>query len=325
MLADPTRVRLLHTLSTSPAGAMRIGDLADGSGRQPVHVLPPRRAAPQGRLRGGRQGRHLEHGLGQRRLLHRSSARRRRRHGHPGRPRRAAPRTCPPTSTTRPVTDGDMPVGARHLRRGPRDPQRHVRDQGPHRRAACEPSGCPSTGLGRRARRRGRRLDRHHARSRHASATPASARRSVYVTETARGRGVGKALLFTQVIEADQAGHVDAADLDLPREPGQPRPAPLRRLPHPRRAHPHRAARRRLARHRAPRAPQRERDEPARSGTSGTRRGPVGATSSSSVAGRRVWRLRTTDDVLSRSSIVAPAVGHEIRSRWERQRREGWP
>ena len=29
VLADPTRVRLLHTLSTSPSGAMRIGDLAE--------------------------------------------------------------------------------------------------------------------------------------------------------------------------------------------------------------------------------------------------------------------------------------------------------
>ena len=29
---------------------------------------------------------------------------------------------------------------------------------------------------------------------------------SVYVTTTARGRGVGKALLYTQVIEADRAG-----------------------------------------------------------------------------------------------------------------------
>jgi L-amino acid N-acyltransferase YncA/DNA-binding transcriptional ArsR family regulator len=32
VLADPTRVRLLHTLSTSSAGAMRIGDLADALG-----------------------------------------------------------------------------------------------------------------------------------------------------------------------------------------------------------------------------------------------------------------------------------------------------
>lgn len=29
VLADPTRVRLLHTLSTSPSGALRIGDLAE--------------------------------------------------------------------------------------------------------------------------------------------------------------------------------------------------------------------------------------------------------------------------------------------------------
>src|SRR6476646_10643946 len=32
LLADPTRVRLLHTLSTSPAGALRIGDLAETLG-----------------------------------------------------------------------------------------------------------------------------------------------------------------------------------------------------------------------------------------------------------------------------------------------------
>lgn len=32
VLADPTRVRLLHSLSTSPAGAMRIGDLASALG-----------------------------------------------------------------------------------------------------------------------------------------------------------------------------------------------------------------------------------------------------------------------------------------------------
>lgn len=32
LLADPTRVQLLHTLSTSPSGAMRIGDLAEAVG-----------------------------------------------------------------------------------------------------------------------------------------------------------------------------------------------------------------------------------------------------------------------------------------------------
>ena len=32
VLADPTRVRLLHTVSTSPTGAMRIGDLAAALG-----------------------------------------------------------------------------------------------------------------------------------------------------------------------------------------------------------------------------------------------------------------------------------------------------
>src|SRR5688500_8781885 len=32
VLADPTRVRLLHTLSTSPTSAMRVGDLAAALG-----------------------------------------------------------------------------------------------------------------------------------------------------------------------------------------------------------------------------------------------------------------------------------------------------
>src|SRR5688500_18813468 len=32
VLADPTRVRLLHTVSTSRSGAMRVGDLADAIG-----------------------------------------------------------------------------------------------------------------------------------------------------------------------------------------------------------------------------------------------------------------------------------------------------
>jgi len=32
VLADPTRVRLLHTLSTSASGAMRVGDLASALG-----------------------------------------------------------------------------------------------------------------------------------------------------------------------------------------------------------------------------------------------------------------------------------------------------
>ena len=31
-LSDPTRVRLLHTVSTAPSGSVRVGDLADGSG-----------------------------------------------------------------------------------------------------------------------------------------------------------------------------------------------------------------------------------------------------------------------------------------------------
>ena len=49
-------------------------------------------------------------------------------------------------------------------------------------------------------------MDRRSRRCPAATATPASARRSVYVTEAARGRGVGKALLYRQVNEADAGG-----------------------------------------------------------------------------------------------------------------------
>ena len=116
------------------------------------------------------------------------------------------PEDLPADVTTRPVTDDDMDGGARDLRRGAGHPQRHLRDRRVPTAEQLRRRWLPGAGVGRRARRRGRRLDRGHARCRRASATPASARRSVYVAEAARGRGVGKALLFTQVNEADKAG-----------------------------------------------------------------------------------------------------------------------
>ena len=82
---------------------------------------------------------------------------------------------------------------------------------------------------------------------------------SVYVAEDVRGQGVGKALMYRQVTEADAGGLWTLADLDLPREPGEHRAPPLRRLSHPGGPQPDRAAGRRLAGHRVPRASPRRR------------------------------------------------------------------
>ena len=135
------------------AGAMRIGDLADGARASASPPAPTTsRTAQEGRLRHRRQGRHLQHGLGQRRLLHRPAARRRRRHGHP---------VLAALLPRGPARRRDHPAGDRrrhagragHLRRGPGHPQRHLRDQGPHRQAAAREVAARD-GVGRRARRR---------------------------------------------------------------------------------------------------------------------------------------------------------------------------
>ena len=60
--------------------------------------------------------------------------------------------------------------------------------------------------LGRRARRRGRRLDRASRPCRTRDCYAGVGETSVYVAEAARGRGVGKALLHRQVNEADAGG-----------------------------------------------------------------------------------------------------------------------
>ena len=111
VLADPTRVRLLHTLSTSPAGRhahRRPRRTRSGSASRTCshHVELLKKVG----FVSGRQGRH-------RRAWSRST--------RPAAPacrtpptsswapcphRRAAPRTCPPTSPRDPCTDDDMPA-----------------------------------------------------------------------------------------------------------------------------------------------------------------------------------------------------------------------
>ena len=203
VLADPTRVRLLHTLSTSPTGAMRIGDLAGALGISQStcshHVELLRKV---GFVVVDKVG-TAEHGVGECRLLHRPAPRRRCRDGHPV-VRALLPEDLSADVSTRPVTDGDMETILT------------IYAEGLATRNATFETKVPTA---RQLRQRwlpemawvaeleGRVVG-------WTAVTATSAREcyagvgetSVYVAEGARSRGVGKALLFTQVTEADKAG-----------------------------------------------------------------------------------------------------------------------
>ena len=207
---------------------MRVGDLAAALGiSQSTCSHHVRKLADVG-LRQGRQGRHREHRVGQPRLLHRAAARGRRRDGHAG--RAAVLPGGPPGRRHHPRHGRRRPRRRpRHLRRGHRHPQRHLRDRGADGRGARREVAARSP-LGRRARRRGRRLDRRSARSPAATCYAGVGETSVYVAETARGRGVGKALLWRQVNEADAAGLWTLQTSVFPENRASHRPAPLGRL-----------------------------------------------------------------------------------------------
>jgi L-amino acid N-acyltransferase YncA/DNA-binding transcriptional ArsR family regulator len=203
LLADPTRVRLLHALSTSPAGALRIGDLAHQLGisqstcSHHVDLLK-------------KVGFVIVDKVGTSSMVSVNAA------CCTGLPHAAdvimgtlsSPPCCPedlPTDvTTRPVTDADMP---RVLA---------IYEEGLTTRNATFETKVPTAkqmrarwlpGLAWVAELDGEVVG-------WTAVTPTSERdcykgvgeTSVYVTQDARGRGVGKALLFTQVTEADTAG-----------------------------------------------------------------------------------------------------------------------
>ena len=109
--------------------------------------------------------------------------------------------------------------------------------------------------LGRRARRRRSSAGPPPARSRPGPCYAGVAETSVYVGDGPPRPRRRQGTASTGRSRGRRRRPVDPAGLDLPREPGQHRPAPLRRLPHPRPARTHRPAPRRLARHRLPRTP----------------------------------------------------------------------
>ncbi|WP_445257025.1 helix-turn-helix domain-containing GNAT family N-acetyltransferase [Nocardioides aurantiacus] len=203
VLADPTRVRLLHTLSTSASGAMRVGDLATAVGVSQStcshHVELLRKV-----------GFVVVDKVGTSSMVSVNAA------CCTGLPHAAdvvmgtlsaapcCPEDLPTDVTTRPVTDADMSAVLA------------IYAEGLATRNATFETVVPSArdlqakwvpGLAWVAEHQGEVVG-------WTAVTPTSARdcyagvgeTSVYVTEAARGRGVGKALLFTQVTEADQAG-----------------------------------------------------------------------------------------------------------------------
>jgi L-amino acid N-acyltransferase YncA/DNA-binding transcriptional ArsR family regulator len=203
VLADPTRVRLLHTLSTSPAGALRIGDLAETLGvsqstcSHHVELLK-------------KVGFVVVDKVGTASLVSVNAA------CCTGLPHAAdvvmgtlssppcCPEDLPADVTTRPVTEADMAAVLAIYDEGLATRNATFETQLPtaeQLRAKWLPEMAWVAELG------GEVVG-------WTAVMPVSGRdcyagvgeTSVYVTEAARGRGVGKALLFTQVVEADRAG-----------------------------------------------------------------------------------------------------------------------
>jgi len=203
LLADPTRVRLLHMLSTSPTGAMKIGDLAlslaisQSTCSHHVEVLK-------------RVGFVMVDKVGTSSMVSVNAA------CCTGLPHAAdvimgtlsSPPCCPddlPADvSTRPVTEGDLPAVL------------GIYEEGLASRNATFETKLPTA----RQLRAGWLPDLAWVAELDGdvvgwtAVTAASTREcyagvgesSVYVTQAARGRGIGKALLFTQVTEADKAG-----------------------------------------------------------------------------------------------------------------------
>ena len=151
-----------------------------------------------------RQGRHRDARVGQRRLLHGAAPRGRRRHGHARAaavlPRGPSRRRHRPRAEPRRLAD--VP---RHLRRGHRHPQRHLRDRGPRPSRPRPTRGCPTTDGSPRSTAgssAGPPLEPVSPRR----STPASARpRSTSATATA-AEASARRCIYRQVTAADTAG-----------------------------------------------------------------------------------------------------------------------
>lgn len=203
VLADPTRVRLLHTLSTSRTGAMRVGDLA-----RALEVSQSTCSHHVELLR--RVGFVVVDKVGTSSMVSVNAA------CCTGLPHAAdvvmgtlsAPPCCPedlPADVvTRPTADADLPAVLAIYAEGLATRNATFETQVP---TAEQLRSRWLPGASWVAELDGEVVG-------WTAITPTSTREcysgvgesSVYVAERARGRGVGKALLFTQVTEADLAG-----------------------------------------------------------------------------------------------------------------------
>ena len=203
VLADPTRVRLLHTVSTSSTGAMRVGDLATALGiSQSTCSHHVRKLSEVGFLVLDRVGRTTMVSVNQScctGLPHAADVVMGTMEARP-----CCPTDWPASVTTRAMTDDDLPV------------VREIYAQGIATRNATFETETPTV-----AQLRGTWLPAHRwvaeidgAVVGWTATSPVSSRAcyagvgetSVYVAEGVRGQGVGKALMYRQVTEADAGG-----------------------------------------------------------------------------------------------------------------------
>jgi L-amino acid N-acyltransferase YncA/DNA-binding transcriptional ArsR family regulator len=203
VLADPTRVRLLHTVSTSRSGAMRVGDLAEALGvSQSTCSHHVKKLAEVGFVAVDKVGTASVVSVNPACCT--------------GLPHAAD--VVMGTLATLPCCPEDLPadVSTRAMSDDDLETVRDIYAQGVATRNATFETKVPS------ARKLAAKWLPGHTWVAElddvvvgwASAAPVSdrdcyagvAETSVYVTETARGRGVGKALLHRQVAEADTGG-----------------------------------------------------------------------------------------------------------------------
>ena len=203
VLADPTRVRLLHTLSTSSAGAMRIGDLATALGVSQStcshHVDLLRKVDFVVVDKVGTSSMVSVNAACCTGLPHAADVVMGSLSSRP-----CCPEDLPADVTTRPVAEADLPVVL------------SIYEQGLATRNATFETKLPTAVELRAKWLPGMawvaELDEQVVGW--TAVMPVSGREcyagvgesTVYVAESARGRGVGKALLRTQVTEADRAG-----------------------------------------------------------------------------------------------------------------------
>ena len=203
-LSDATRVRLLHAVATAPSGSIKVGDLATVLGiSQSTCSHHVRKLAEVGFVAVDKVGTSSIVSVNPACCT--------------GLPHAAdvvmgslgavpcCPEDLPAGVTTRAMADDDLPIVRDIYAEGIATRMATFETEVPAARRTSPTSGCPTT-AGSPSRTGGWSAGPPSARSPSGTCYAGVGETSVYVTESARGRGVGKALLFRQVNEADANG-----------------------------------------------------------------------------------------------------------------------